>query len=305
MPTLQTQSQTKSEPKAATRPGAGINRVKSLFIGAYMPFAMTSAGYAGYMISNGNYGWLSLLFTTLPISFFLMTAMMLKSFARTSKHLPVISFLGLLGIAYAARLLMDQAGSVFLLVWSIAAFALFQIYNYWYSSLGRNISTEISVGHKLPDFNLTNTDGDTVNSNSFQGKQTLFMFYRGNWCPLCMAQIKEVAKHYQQIAKNGTQIVLISPQPHSNTQNMAKKFDVPFNFMLDKNNEAAQKLNIAMANGLPAGMEMLGYDSDTVYPTVIITDKKGVIRFVDQTDNYRIRPEPQTFMPYLETGKAK
>ena len=304
MPTLQSQSQTKSLPKAAARPGSGINKVKSLFIGAYMPFAMTSAGYAGYMLSIGNNGWLSLLLTTLPITLFLMTAMMLKSFARTSKHLLVISFLGLSGIGYAARLLMNQEGSAFLLAWSTAAFALFQIHNYWYSSLGRSISTKISAGHKLPDFNLTNTNGDTVSSNSFQGKQTLFMFYRGNWCPLCMAQIKEVAKHYQQIAKNGTQIVLISPQPHSNTQSIAKKFDVPFNFMTDENNAAAQELNIAMANGLPACMEMLGYDSDTVYPTVIITDEKGVIKFVDQTDNYRIRPEPQTFMPYLEAGKA-
>jgi len=303
MPTLQAQSRSSSQLKPA-RPGAGINKVKSLFIGAYMPFAMSSASYAGYMLAEGHMGWLSLLLTTLPITLFLMAAMALKAFARTSKHLPVISLLGLSGIAYAGWLLINQQGPALLLVWSIAAFVLFQMYNYWYSSLGRSISNKISVGHKLPDFNLTNIAGETVSSNSFQGQQTLFMFYRGNWCPLCMAQIKEVAKHYQQIAKNGTQIVLISPQPHTNTQSIAKKFDVPFNFMTDTNNAAAQALNIAMANGLPAGMEMLGYDSDTVYPTVIITDTKGMIKFVDQTDNYRIRPEPETFMPYLNTGKA-
>lgn len=297
-------TQTQTAPIPALRPDATTNKIKSLFIGAYMPFAMSSSSYAGYKLLTDSNIWLSVLLTTLPITLFLMTAMILKSFARTSKHLPVISALGLSGIGYAGWLLQYQQGPAFLLLWTIAAFGLFQLYNYWYSSLGRRTSTKIKVGQKLPEFKLTNINGDTVNSNSFQGKQTLFMFYRGNWCPLCMAQIKEVAKHYQQIAKNGTEIVLISPQPHNNTQSIARKFDVPFQFMTDKNNGAAKTLNIAMANGLPAGMEMLGYDSDTVYPTVIITDKNAVIKFVDQTDNYRIRPEPQTFMPYLEVGKA-
>lgn len=300
MPTLQAQAQQTE----STRPGAGINKIKSLFIGAYMPFAMSSAGYAAYMLSQGELMWISILLTTLPIALFLMTALVLKPFARTSKHLPVITVLGAAGIGYAEWLWVSEQAPVLILLWSIAAFVLFQMYNYWYSSLGRKASSKIKVGHKLPDFILTNSSGDTVHSSSFEGKQTLFMFYRGNWCPLCMAQIKEVAKHYQQIAKSGTEIVLISPQPHSNTESIAKKFAVPFNFMTDKNNSAANVLNIAMANGLPAGMEVLGYDSDTVYPTVIITDKKAVIIFVDQTDNYRIRPEPETFLPYLKMSKA-
>jgi len=40
----------------------------------------------------------------------------------------------------------------------------------------------------------------------------------------------------------------------------------------------------------------LGYDSDTVLPTAILTDQNGVILFTDQTDNYRVRPEPDTFL---------
>lgn len=44
------------------------------------------------------------------------------------------------------------------------------------------------------------------------------------------------------------------------------------------------------------GMEVLGYDSDTVMPTVIMTDATGKILFADLTDNYRLRPEPETFL---------
>ncbi len=47
-------------------------------------------------------------------------------------------------------------------------------------------------------------------------------------------------------------------------------------------------------------MSVFGYDSATVFPTVIVLDAKGVVRWIDQTDNYRVRPEPDTFVPLLQ-----
>ena len=49
------------------------------------------------------------------------------------------------------------------------------------------------------------------------------------------------------------------------------------------------------------GFGLLGYESDTVFPTVLVLDALGVIRWVDQTDNYRVRPEPDTFLPVLRS----
>jgi hypothetical protein len=67
-------------------------------------------------------------------------------------------------------------------------------------------------------------------------------------------------------------------------------------FLVDTDNAMAKRLGIAAPNGLPMGMEVLGYDSDTVMPTVIMTDATGKILFADLTDNYRLRPEPETFL---------
>ncbi|MCG8612348.1 MAG: redoxin domain-containing protein, partial [Pseudomonadales bacterium] len=129
---------------------------------------------------------------------------------------------------------------------------------------------------------------------------SLIIFYRGNWCPLCMAQIKEVSAQYQQLADLGVAVALVSPQPHENTRNLAKKFSVPFKFLVDTENAAAKKLGIFAEDGTPKGLELLGYDSDTVMPTVIITDAQGNIIFADLTDNYRVRPEPDTFIQILK-----
>jgi len=37
-----------------------------------------------------------------------------------------------------------------------------------------------------------------------------------------------------------------------------------------------------------------------ILPTVIITDAEGKIIFADLTDNYRVRPEPDTFLKVID-----
>ncbi|GAB4137003.1 MAG: hypothetical protein Kow00104_20510 [Rhodothalassiaceae bacterium] len=48
------------------------------------------------------------------------------------------------------------------------------------------------------------------------------------------------------------------------------------------------------------GMQALGYASDTVLPTVVITGRGGTILWTHETDNYRVRPEPGTFLEILK-----
>jgi len=47
-------------------------------------------------------------------------------------------------------------------------------------------------------------------------------------------------------------------------------------------------------------MDALGYDADSVLPTVLITDPNRTIIFADMTDNYRVQPEPSTFLAALD-----
>jgi len=73
----------------------------------------------------------------------------------------------------------------------------------------------------------------------------------------------------------------ISPQPHSYSNKLAEKHHLSFNFLTDTNNKISKQLGIFSENGIPAGFQVFGYDSDTVLPTVIITDTSGKIIFLD------------------------
>lgn len=292
-----------------------MNKIKSLFIGMFPMIAMGISGYGIYQLSTAGFNliWLGAVLTTLPIMLFISRVMMFKNLPRTTPHFPVLTTLAISGLALSFYGFMQSVDSPFESTGSTVSyeiaitsasigFVCFLLYNFWYSSLGRGVSAVLQVGNQLPVFKVTDIDGNRVDSNTFKGTPSILMFFRGNWCPLCMAQIKEIAAKYHELSALGAKVILIAPQPEKNTQALAVKCNVPFIFLTDIDNRAAQALGIEMKNGLPAGMEMLGYDKDTVYPTVIITDTDGRIIYSDFTNNYRIRPEPDEFIKVLDNN---
>lgn len=268
--------------------------LKSIFISAFLTALSIAVGHSAWMLwqQPDALAWWGVILSTAPMLVFLGWVFV-SSAARTANTLwPV------LGISSAGVVLLAVSGNQAVLPWVYAlGFGLGGnlTYEFWYSRFGRTSSEALKLGSKLPAMSLEDEQGNPVNTDELSGA-LLLMFYRGNWCPLCMAQIREVAEEYQALAARGVQTLLISSQPHDNTASLARKFDVDFRFLVDKDNQVARKLGILAENGTPAGLQALGYTSDTAMPTVVLTDASKTIIFCDETDNYRVRPEPATFL---------
>jgi len=274
--------------------------LKSLFVSIYMMAAMVIIVFVvKSLLASGDFiTWGGVILVYAPFMLVISWLMVFRSIARTSSRFPILIVLATLGV-FASGWGYLQGGSLVAPVLAVAGLISFLVYDYWYSSFGRGHSSQLTVGQMLLVFELRNTAGEIVSSASLTDKPTVWIFYRGNWCPLCMAQIKEVAAQYQQLDQLGARVALISPQPHEFTVGLAKKFEVSFDFLTDEHNRAAQTLGIANAYGVPMGMQVLGYDSETVLPTVIITAAGGRILWADETDNYRVRPEPDLFLDVI------
>lgn len=278
--------------------------LKSIFITCYLMLLMGVTGYSGWMLYRGAdlLAWLGTLLTVAPIFATVSWLMVFKNVARTTAHFPQFNVLGMAGIALAAWAWHAWNAPVLPLALAAESWIAFLAYAYWFSTFGgRRPSVKLVVGAPLPAFRVSDLDGRTVGSEQFAGAPAILVFYRGNWCPFCMAQLKELAERYEEIKRLGVRVAMISPQPHANTMQIAKKFriDVSFEFYTDEDNAAARSLGILNLHGTPMGMQALGYDSDTVLPTVIITDSHGKIVWVHETDNYRIRPEPDVYLEVL------
>jgi len=285
--------------------------LKSVFVSLYLTLLHIGVFLAGYqiyisgiMISN-----LGLLLSSLPGALFFDVLLFARPTARTKPHLNSILAIKIIGLclilwAFGSTQSFDLSAIFLSNEFLIGLTCVFGwiAYDFWFSNYGERDDSVIQVGKTLPEFNMKTVDGKEFSTRSLRGHPTLMIFYRGNWCPLCMAQINEIADRYHTLANTGVQILLISPQPQGHTQKLANKYDLPFIYLQDPGGNAAKTLKIMAPNGLPLGMQIFGYDSDTIMPTVIITDTHGKIIFADLTDNYRVRPEPETFIKILSNA---
>ena len=126
------------------------------------------------------------------------------------------------------------------------------------------------------------------------------VFFRANWCPFCMNQLTEVRAQAERLLKAGVQVKFISNQGAEHSVELSQQLDLPehFEILQDADLKAAKTLGIEDMGGAPAGMS--AYPSDTVMATVIALDEEGKVLFGDETDNYRVRPHPDTFLPVFE-----
>lgn len=275
---------------------------KSLFISAYLTALSLGLAHAAYMLylTPTALDWWAAVLALLPgLGFF--AALFLRPQARTPGTLWTV-----LGLTALAVPLLLASGSANPLPWLYVlgvGLAGNVAYQQWYSRFGRQPSAALAVGQTLPRMQLEQADGSPLDARDIEGP-LLMMFYRGNWCPLCMAQIKEVAQAYRGLAERGIQTVLISSQPHDHTAQLAQRFDVPFLFLVDRGNRVARQLGLLAENGTPTGLQALGYSSDTAMPTVVMTDAAKRIIFCDETDNYRVRPEPETFIQVFDAHRV-
>lgn len=242
---------------------------------------------------------IGMLLSALPMLLFLTYIMVFKNLARTSEHLLIVSVPSFLGfvLVFFAYFQAVTFTSISALMYAMSAFLITFLYIYWYSNNKRKLARLLNDGLKLPVFSVQDTQGSEIQSSSFYTEnKALIIFYRGNWCPLCMAQIDEIVALYKKFEQNNIQVIFIAPQSAKNTQKLADKFHLNFKFYTDKDNQAAKKIGIAHTFGLPMGFQTLGYDSDSVYPTVIAVDESGTIIYNDQTSNYRVRPGPEELL---------
>lgn len=277
---------------------------KRYFLSIFVAYNVVVLAIGIISLSQGTEyrSWLGATVGALQVVFFFGMLYVRKP-ARTSRLLVGISLVILGATIYSLYESLNFAsGSGNDPVPGFAFITLFGWIGYliWYSELERPDNKILKVGNKLPEFLLEKTDKTVVNVKKYRETPTIYLFYRGNWCPICMGQIDEIYKNKEKFHEKGARVIFISPQKHSKSARLAAKFNTDFDFMVDVNNKAAKKLNILHQGAVPFGFEVLGFEADAAYPTVIITDRKGKIVFVHDENNYRNRPEVSELLSALE-----
>lgn len=243
--------------------------------------------------------------TATSIVFFFAKAF-IKPMARTDAILIGYTFFVFLGCILS--FIVGNLHEDIRLICTFLNFALtfgWVLYLVWFSYFqGRNAQENpiLKIDQQLPILDLENSLGESVSSKRFAGTPSIFIFYRGNWCPFCMAQIKEMVSKHKELSDRNINTIFISSQPHEFSKKLTQKHSLDFQFLVDVDGKVAKQLDIFEKNGLPLGFQMFGFEADTTLPTIIITDSKEKIIYTNQTDNYRVRPEPSELLKVIDVN---
>ena len=166
----------------------------------------------------------------------------------------------------------------------------------------------ILIGETLPNANFQNVEGETVQLKAIlEEKPTILVFYRGGWCPYCNVQLSGLVEIEEDILELGYQIVAISPDDYKNLQSTIENNSTKYKLLSDPNGEFIQEIGIAFKTSSSLKEYIIGKgqkgETSSVMPapTVMIVDKKGVIKFEYINPNYKERISGDMLLSVLKT----
>ena len=109
----------------------------------------------------------------------------------------------------------------------------------------------LKVGEKAPDFVLPNAFGKAISlSDCLKSGPVILKFYRGEWCPICNLDLREIQQYVNKFNKFNTRVLAISPQKPDDALSITQKNELGFEVLSDSNQEVimAYKLQFDPGN---------------------------------------------------------
>lgn len=166
----------------------------------------------------------------------------------------------------------------------------------------------LKVGKKIPVFTMNDAFGKPVSSKSLLKKgATVFVFYRGAWCPFCNLYLRAIQKKLPEINKLGANLVAVTSAVPDMT---FEKTKLNYTVLSDPQNKTSRQFGLVyeVTNEMNTYYKNFGKDLIKEYGTekpellmsaVYIFDKKGVVCCMKAEAAYKNWAEPKEILEVL------
>jgi peroxiredoxin len=162
-----------------------------------------------------------------------------------------------------------------------------------------------AVGETLPDFSMTDSEGNLVDLVSLIAKGLLVIsFNRGPWCDYCDLELHALARAYPDIVAAGGDVISIVPETAHSARNLQKVRQVPFRVLTDLDLAYALSLGLVFWLGEKLKEMYRGFGIDLArfqgnggwflpIPATLVVRRDGRVkaRFVDPDFRHRMNME--------------
>ena len=166
----------------------------------------------------------------------------------------------------------------------------------------------LTVGQSPPRFSLTNEKGQRISSEELLGQApAVLIFFRGRWCPYCVAQLEALRDLRAAFADAAIALVVVSPETLRQIDFLREQHRLNFPLFRDEHNRAAQAFGVAYR--VPAEQQELyrksfvnlpfinGEDSWSLpIPSAFLLDRDGVVRYASVHANFTERDDPEMLL---------
>jgi peroxiredoxin len=170
-----------------------------------------------------------------------------------------------------------------------------------------------AIGSPMPGFALPDQDSRIRTLHSFLNEGPLVIsFNRGHWCPWCRLELRDLARHYEEIRAAGAQAVSIIPETAAYSRRLAESNGLPFPVLTDLDLGYSLSLGLAIwagakirdlykKTGLDLGLFQNNEGWMLPIPATFLISSDGSVkaRFVE-TD-FRRRMDPEEIVAALST----
>lgn len=172
----------------------------------------------------------------------------------------------------------------------------------------------LRAGLPAPDFALPNHLGRTVSLYETLARgPVVLLFYRGEWCPYCCAQLRAMQLALPQLKAAGGTLVAVSPELPDHSLSLAERHALDFDILSDRGAMVAQTYGLLFevpdevrtlyrGNGLDLSPRHGRGPNDPwllPLPATYVLAPSGIVRFARVDADFTQRPEPQTIIDLL------
>ncbi len=135
----------------------------------------------------------------------------------------------------------------------------------------------LKVGDKVPDFSVSDQDGNTVNLSDYKGKKLIVFFYPKANTPGCTAEACNLRDHYSELQTAGYSLLGVSADNQKKQSKFKNKFEFPFPLLADEDHA------VINAFGVWGPKKFMGREYDGIHRKTFMMDEEGVVtRVIDK-----------------------
>ena len=103
---------------------------------------------------------------------------------------------------------------------------------------------ELKEGSKAPEFKLKNSKGEIKTLKDYKDKTLVLYFYPKDNTPGCTKEACSLRDGYKKMKSKKVEVVGVSPDSEESHKKFTKKYNLPFELLIDTNKEVAKKYRV-------------------------------------------------------------